>query len=463
MTVPKKQEHASPTFNQDQLYTRSFRSLSARDLLDARDQFHVHLVNKENVIATAIGLYLIRDDDPDSRDHTRTAEAVHDRGKLEARKLTNSSSRPWSWPCVLVFVNRWQSLDELRHHPESVVPPFLYLEDGRIVPVCVVLATASELPPRTVDLARMMADQLEGGATVFTESQGQSRMGTVACIVSDGTDYFALTNRHVAGEAGRQVKALLRGLQRVVGTSAATNLLDEVSFSEIYPSLPGRETVVHLDAGLVHLDNVSDWCAAVGGKIIGPMANFSADTASLDWIGTRVVAHGAASGELFGEVRALFYRYKSVGGREYISEFLIGNRTPEANGGSRRKNHTEPLMTRPGDSGALWCVDPALTGGPLRPVAMEWGGQRLGDTPTSQLYLQFALASSVAVICRELSLDVVGDFRAEHTQYWGAVGHFKIAQQACLQVEDEQLRQFLVANLDNISFTDNNKLLEATD
>lgn len=42
------------------------------------------------------------------------------------------------------------------------------------------------------------------------------------------------------------------------------------------------------------------------------------------------------------------------------------------------------------------------------------------------------------------------------------MGHFKIAQQACFQVQSSDLSKFLLANLDNISFTDNEKLLEAT-
>ncbi len=41
----------------------NFRALSVRDLLDARDQYHYHLMNKTNVVGTAIGLYLFRKGD----------------------------------------------------------------------------------------------------------------------------------------------------------------------------------------------------------------------------------------------------------------------------------------------------------------------------------------------------------------------------------------------------------------
>ena len=38
-----------------------FSSLSLKDLIEARDLYHFHLMNKANVIGTAVGLYLIRD------------------------------------------------------------------------------------------------------------------------------------------------------------------------------------------------------------------------------------------------------------------------------------------------------------------------------------------------------------------------------------------------------------------
>ena len=43
---------------------RRFASLSTKDLLEARDQYHWHLIHKRNVVATAVGLYLIRKKDP---------------------------------------------------------------------------------------------------------------------------------------------------------------------------------------------------------------------------------------------------------------------------------------------------------------------------------------------------------------------------------------------------------------
>ena len=43
---------------------RNFAALSTRDLLEARDLYHWHLIHRANVVGTAVGLYRIRKDDP---------------------------------------------------------------------------------------------------------------------------------------------------------------------------------------------------------------------------------------------------------------------------------------------------------------------------------------------------------------------------------------------------------------
>src|SRR6266550_636285 len=68
---------------------------------------------------------------------------------------------------------------------------------------------------------------------------------------------------------------------------------------------------------------------------------------------------------------------------------------------------------------------------------------------------QFALATSVSVACRELDVEIVQDWNLGHTEYWGAVGHYKIAQMACDQVS-EPLHKFLKDNLDAISYAPEN-------
>ncbi len=106
--------HSLVSPSSETLFARDFHSLSVRDLLDARDQFHVHLAHKQNVFSTAIGRYLIREKDKDKE----AGQAHVERSpKSEARTLAKSSVKDWSWPCVLVFVNHWQTLDELRSSP----------------------------------------------------------------------------------------------------------------------------------------------------------------------------------------------------------------------------------------------------------------------------------------------------------------------------------------------------------
>jgi hypothetical protein len=430
-----------------------FHSLGLRDLLDARDQFHVHLAHKPNVFSTAIGRYYIRDSEIDKG---RPAEhAPHKRlSKAEPRTLLNSSIQDWSWPCILVFVRRWQTLEELRSQPEDVVPPFVYMPDGRIVPICVILAESANLPPRAIDPSRLDSTSLGIGSPIYVDAQGMRRMGTVACMVSDGSDFYVLTNAHLAGQVGRPVRALLRGVPEVVGTTLGTHRLTEKSFAEIYPSFPCHDEVVNLDAAIIRMDNVLRWDPDALPQPIGEVADFSASTASLSWIGQPVVAHGAASGEMRGEIKAIFYRYKSIGGRDYVADLVIGTRTGAGD--------VDPLVTQPGDSGALWCLDGVTHPKTRSPLALEWGGQRISSGPTAGEYLQFSLATSMAVILRELSLDMIHDPTAERTQYWGPVGHYKIGQQACFLVKDGALKGFFTANINNLSFSTDKDILAAS-
>ncbi len=433
------------------LFAHDFHSLSVRDLLDARDQFHVHLAHKPNVFSTAIGRYLIRDIDATKSDATHQHH-LDRKARAKPRTLLNSSVKDWSWPCVLVFVSQWQTLDDLRSKPDLVIPPFVYMPDGRIIPICVVLVESANLPPRTVDPSRLAQGALGIGSPIYVDAQGMRRMGTAACMVSDGSDFYLLTNAHLAGQVGRPVRALLKGIPEVIGTTHGTRNLTERTFSDIYPGLPGRDSVVNIDAAIVRVNDANNWNANALPQPLGQIADFSAETASLSWIGQPVVGHGAASGEMRGEIKALFYRYKSIGGRDYVADFVI----------SSRAGDRVPLVTQPGDSGSLWCLDGILDADSLAPLAMEWGGQRIDSGAAAGQFLQLSLATSMAVILRELSLDVIQDPTAERTQYWGPVGHYKIGQQACFLVENDALKKFFTANINNISFSTDKQIQLAT-
>jgi hypothetical protein len=117
---------------------QNFPSLSLKDLIEARDLYHFHLMNKANVIGTAVGLYLIRDNEKWPQ------EGGLDQKLTYARTFGNSQVREYSWPCIMVLVREWVKEEDFgkKDGPDlwDVVPKRLFLPDGRVVPVCVVWA-----------------------------------------------------------------------------------------------------------------------------------------------------------------------------------------------------------------------------------------------------------------------------------------------------------------------------------
>ncbi len=138
-----------------------FNSLGVRDLLEARDAYHVHLAHLENVVATAVGRFRIRETDPDAvapGERTSDLAGRTYRPASPERRLDNTVVQPWSWPCLLVFIDRWRTQEEMRDRPDQVVPPRLYLPDGRVVPTCVVLAVPEDqAPPPLASVEKKMS------------------------------------------------------------------------------------------------------------------------------------------------------------------------------------------------------------------------------------------------------------------------------------------------------------------
>ena len=90
--------------NSDPLSThQDFSVLSLSELLLARDKNHVDLMRRHNVDGTAVGYYLIRHNDP----WPKTGREHKPGGRRTPRTLGNSGVRPYSWPCILVFVKTW--------------------------------------------------------------------------------------------------------------------------------------------------------------------------------------------------------------------------------------------------------------------------------------------------------------------------------------------------------------------
>jgi hypothetical protein len=444
-----------------QPYQRSgndYESLSFRDLLDARDAYHIHLMNHPHVIATAVGRYRIRSEDswPDADG------AVKHRGS-GPRILGNSEVRPYSWPAILAFVDEWCDSEEFskggRYNPDQMVPRTLYMPDGRKVPVCVVLVEkVNESAPVTEEI-RHPLNNIGGGNPVLAAVQGREHAATIACLVSDGHKTYALTNRHVAGETGEVLYSRLDGRNVPIGRSSAKQLT-RLGFTEVYGDFSGKNVFLNLDAGLIDIDDLNAWTAQVRGiGTVGSLVDLSGSHLSLSLVGCRVVGVGALSGRMEGEISALFYRYKAVGGFEYLADFLIGPRSVGEAGGAGKRAKAQPrLLTRPGDSGSLWLLDPVETekkpakknAGPApeyHPFGLQWGAQVFAESGVTS----FALATSLSNVCRLLDLDLVRGWNLDQTDTWGSIGHFSIATSVAACVTDVDLKDLMTKNAKLIS------------
>lgn len=432
---------------------RDFRSLSVAPLLDVRDAFHAQLLHYDHVVGTAIGLYRIRASDSDAVEFDDPHHLVERRLEglqtdTEARTLENSVVRPWSWPCILVFVDTWLTPEDIQHRPDAAVPPFLY-HGSLAAPTCVVLVTRDDVDRDEALAIDSPAGMLGGGRALISHAQGVDRVGSAGCIVRDGDTAYVLTSQHVAGAPGQPVEAILRGRRTTIGQSHHKQVR-RIAFSDIYPDFAGQRCYANLDAGLVELANIGDWSADVYGVgTLGEPIDLNTETITLDLIGCPVRAHGAASGDLAGEIHALFYRYRSLGGFDYIADVLIGPAAPRSGQVSR------PLATRHGDSGTVWVWDPPSRSDDSklpRPIAIQWGGQVFVSDAAKRA--RFALASALSSVCRHLDVEVVRDWNVGQTEYWGAVGHYKIGFTACGLVVQKDLKQLMLANQDRIAITD---------
>ena len=407
--------------------------------------YHLHLLAKQHVVGTAIGRYLIRKSDP--WPESRKDAVAHDTADAIApakppRTLANSEVRPYSWPCVLVFVDTWVDKADFALNggidPASIVPPTLYLPDGSRVPVCVVYAPLQDAAPQPRPPQHFPENRIGGGFPILIDVQGDQRFASVGCLVTDGHATYALTNRHVTGPAGTPVFTLLGGEKVRIGKSADKQLTRKL-FQEIYADWPGKNVFVNLDIGLVEVEDLHHWTAQVFGLgTLGPLADLSADNISLRLVDCPVRAYGAASGQLEGAIKGLFYRYKSVGGFEYVADCLVGPADDAA-----------PLATRPGDSGTVWTLVDGDA--PPRPIAVEWGAQRFLQGGT-QLETPYVLATFLSTACNQLEVDIIRDWNAGTLNYWGAVGHYTIATMAVELVQTPSLRSLMEANVTRISF-----------
>ena len=450
-----------------------FHSLSLRDLLEARDLYHLHLTERKGVLATAVGRYLIRQKDswPNQR------PVVKHKGP---KTLANVHIRPYSWPCVLVFVEKWISELELKRYgykATDVVPSALHMPNGKVVPVCVVEAPPDTLMRSGNRTPVFSKSFIGGGYPVIADVQGEEHMASLGCLVTDGHTTYAVTNRHVTGTPGETLYTFVDGRRQAIGISS-TKQVGRLPFGEVYEDWPGQNMYVNADVGLIEVTDKTRWTPQVYSiGVVDRLADLSIENISLQLVKARVRAYGCASGELYGRIWALFYRYKSIGGFEYVSDLFIGPRPGL------------PFQTYPGDSGTLWLLEPIGPPDPddepsdptplpsddsrapqwmqkaparrkraavvekrmLRPLALQWGGHafRSGNRTGSQ---SFVLATFLSTVCNRLEVDLVRDWGQALPEYWGTVGHFTIANIACNLVGGAKAKQFFADNRVNITF-----------
>jgi hypothetical protein len=424
--------------------------LTLADLIAARDAYHTHIANLPNVVGTALGRYRIRARDPD---YKRDSSSWTRFNAARPRTLGNSAVQPWSWPSVLVFVSEWATRKQQRARLDEMVPPWLHLPDGRRIPTCVVHAPRQTHPQYSPVQLAFPSGLYGGGYPIITAEQGTQRMGTLTCLVTDGHDVYGLTNRHVVGSVGTTIYTIERGELRRLGASVETSAR-KVPLDTLYPGWTGQRTSVNVDAGLFRIDDLALWTSQIYGiGRLGEPIDLNIDTLSLDIIGCPVKAFGAVSGPLRGSIEGLFYRYATIGGLDCVADLLIGPRLGET-----------LIDTHPGDSGTAWVYDepvaapidaPQRRAPECRPIAVQWGGQSF-VAPEGGPDSRFVLATMLSNVCRLLDVDLIRDWSSEHSQYWGKVGHYKIAYSACFLTRNAypKLRSLLKANALNIAVAD---------
>lgn len=413
-----------------------FNSLSVKDLLEARDLFHVHLMNKANVVGTAIGRYRIRDV-----------------SSTEKRTLSNSSVKEKSWPCILVFVSEWKTDEELKRGDiTEAIPQNIYMPDGRIVPICVIEAPKQDQTDAAINESELEypGNVIGGGYPLMIENQGLKKIASAGCLVTDGNKYYVLTNKPVTGTPGEPIFTKIKDSYAKIGTTTSINIGNSL-FQAVYDDWIQPKLFVNVDVGLIEVDDINIWKTDIYGLgPLGEVLDINARNISLQLIGTEVAAHGAVSGNLSGEIAALFFRYKSIGGYEYVADFLIGP----------SKGQTT-LNTKHGDSGTIWTVPVEEDDGSslFLPIAIQWG-QRTVIGANKNTSLSFALATNLSHVCRDLDVEIVRDWNLGLDYTWGKIGHFKVGFAACDLVGGTKLKKLLKLNADNIGVNDNDLIAE---
>src|SRR5262249_28466465 len=145
-------------------------------------------------------------------------------------------------------------------------------------------------------------------------------------------------------------------------------------------------------------------------------------------------------------VSALFYRYRSMGGIEYVSDFLVG--PPEG----------RSVVVRHGDSGSVLLLETAEG---FRPFSIVWGAHQFVDDG-QRTSTGYGLATGLGNVCRLLDVDLVRGWNIDQPYTWGKTGHFKIGFRAADLVGNPKLSALLRANQANLGYSNDKLLSEDT-
>jgi hypothetical protein len=404
---------------------KDYHLLNLQDLLEAREAYHVFLTRKKNVVGTAVGKWFQR----------KPSVALTAPKTIENTEMTENS-----FPCLLVFVNNWVPGESFGKSEDvtndDYIPRFLYLPNGREVPVCVLLADWIKSGGKPIGGLRFPASVVGGGFPIMSKVQGERRWATLGCIVSDGRTMYGLTNAHVTGKPGEVLYTQRFGNDMQIGTSS-TKQLQRKPFEQVYEGLSGKHTIVNLDIGLVEFDDVHEVTSQIYG--IGPVhgiADVNHATVSLNLIGCPVKGFGCVSGIMQGQILGLYYRYKNPGGYDSVSDYLIGPRIEVG----KMKTAFAPTN---GDSGALLVVDDKTRDEHMMAIGVIWGGQRSVSDGKMQSY---GLATNLATICNMLDVELVCDWNSGYDRYFGAYAHFALPSLCADIIKNKNLRELMKNN-----------------
>ena len=224
-----------------------------------------------------------------------------------------------------------------------------------------------------------------------------------------------------------------------------------------------------MDVGLIDIDDVLAWKTDVPSIApVGEVIDLYDNSFSLQLISMKVVGWSAVSGAIRGEIQGLFYRYKAMGGWEYVSDFLIGPETYgdvsnlAAKEAAEKRNHRMNigLSVHHGNSGTVLYIehpgapdngraeaDKKIT---YNPFALLWGRVQFFDGGTV-LSHPYALATSLSTALNLLDLDFVRDINLDQEYVWGWVGHYVIGRSLTLPtdlVTSAKLKSFITKNID---------------